>query len=188
MNRRKAGFFNYKMKLDNLLIVAGSGRNSGKTTIVCKLVDQFSYLGITAVKISPHFHDPSEGLIHIPGKPGFAIYEETNRNTTKDSSRMLRSGAQKVYYIQTVEKTIKEAFSAIYMNIPPGKPVICESPSLINYIKPGLYILMIGPAGSILKDISALRRFPHLEYTYEDISEITHFPIGFAEGRWKYPK
>ncbi|MBA4322545.1 MAG: hypothetical protein C0408_06975, partial [Odoribacter sp.] len=160
------------MKPDNLLLVAGSGRNSGKTTIVCKLIGQFSNLGVTSIKISPHFHNPSEGLIHFSGKPGFEIYEETNRDTSKDSSRMLQSGAEKVYYIQTIEKKIDEAFSAVYMNIGRGKPLICESPALINYIKPGLFIIMISESGGNQKGIDDLRKFPHIEYSYEDILKI----------------
>lgn len=173
------------MKLDNLLLVAGSGRNSGKTTIVCKIIDQFRHFGIASIKISPHFHDPSDGLIHFSGKSGYEIYEETNMNISKDSSRMLKSGAEKVYYIQTIEESLNNAFSNTYMNISSGKPVICESPALINYIEPGVFIIMISPAGSNLKNIENLKRFPHIEYTYEEILKTTLLPIDFIDGRWK---
>jgi hypothetical protein len=175
----------FKMKLDNLLLVAGSGRNSGKTTIVCKIIKKFQHLGIISVKISPHFHDPSDGLIYYSGKSGFEIYEETNRNTQKDSSRMLQSGAEKVYYLQTKGNNLNEAFSDIYMNIVKGKPVVCESPSLISYIQPGLFIIMISPAGNNLKNIGSLRRFPHIEYTYEEILKTNNIPIDFFEGKWR---
>ena len=173
------------MKLSNLLLVAGSGRNTGKTTIVCRIIEQFRHLGITSIKISPHFHNQSDGLIHFVGKPGYEIYEETNMNTFKDSSRMLKSGAKKVYYIQTIEESLNKAFSNIYMNIPSGKPVICESPALINYIEPGVFIIMISPAGSNLKNIENLKRFLHIEFTYEEILKSTLLPIDFINGRWK---
>ena len=173
------------MKSDNLLLVTGSGRNSGKTTIVCKIIEQFSHLGIVAVKISPHFHSPSGGLIHLSGKPGFNIFEETDRNSLKDTSRMLQSGARKVYFIQSGEEYLNEAFSIVYKSIASGNPVICESPALINYIKPELFIIMISPSDSNLKNIENQRRLPHLEYTYEEIIKTTKLPIDFAEGAWK---
>ena len=173
------------MNPSNLLLVAGPGRNSGKTTIICKIIEQFRHIGITSVKISPHFHTPSYGLIHISGKPGYEIYEETNSDTSKDSSRMLRSGAEKVYYIQTFEEGLNEAFSDFYAKTASGKPIICESPSLINYVEPGLFIIMISPAGSNMKDIENRRRFPHLEYTYEEIMETATLPMDFVDGKWK---
>ena len=173
------------MKLDNLLLVAGSGRNSGKTTFVCKIIEQFRYLGITSIKISPHFHNPSDGLIPITGKSGYIIYEETNRRTLKDSSRMLKSGAEKVYYIQTHEEYLNEAFSDVYMKIEPGKPVICESPGLIHYFEPGIFIIMISSAISNLKSLVSLKRFQHMKFTNEEILKITSLPIDFADGVWK---
>jgi hypothetical protein len=173
------------MRFSNLLVVAGTGRNSGKTTLVCRIIEQFSHLGITSIKISPHFHDPSPGLIHISGKPGFEIYEETVSNPIKDSSRMLQSGAAKVYYIQAREESIYEAFSAVCMNLAADQPVICESPSLINYLTPGLFVIMIATNGINPKNTNDLKRQPHLEFTYDEILKTENLPIGFTDGFWK---
>jgi hypothetical protein len=176
------------MKLDNLLLVAGSGRNSGKTTFVCKIIEQFHHLGITSIKISPHFHNPSDGLIPITSKSGYTIFEETNSNTLKDSSRMLKSGADKVYYIQTHEESLNEAFSDVYKKIEPNKPVICESPGLIYHFEPGIFIIMISSVGSNLKSLVSLKRFQHKEFTNEEILKIVSFPIDFLDGVWKSMK
>jgi hypothetical protein len=173
------------MKFENLLLVAGSGRNSGKTTIICKIINQFRHLGITSIKISPHFHNLSDGLVLFSERSGFAIYEETSRDSSKDSSRMLQSGAEKVYYIQATEVSVNEAFSEVYSSIAPGKAIICESPALINYIEPGLFILMISPATGNLKNTEELKKFPYTEFTYKEIIKKTLLPIGFADGVWK---
>ena len=37
-------------------------------------------------------------LLTISEKTGYAIYEETDRNSFKDTSRMLTAGADKVYF------------------------------------------------------------------------------------------
>ena len=173
------------MKKNNLLLVAGSGRKSGKTTIICRIIEQLRGLEITSVKISPHFHPPSEGLVHFAGAKGFGIFEETNRDSSKDSSRMLRSGAQKVYYIQTNEENISRAFAKVYSVIEPGKPVICESPSLINHLQPGLFLIMISVEGAGSKNISHLKSFPHMSFSYEEIMRTSSLPISFEDGAWK---
>jgi hypothetical protein len=173
------------MKLENVLLVAGSGRNSGKTTIVCRLIEQFQHLGITSVKISPHFHDTSEGLVLRSSSPEYRIYKETNRNTPKDSSRMLNSGAEMVYFIQTPDTDLNKAFTEVYNYIAPGNPVICESPALINFMEPGLFILMISPEGSNFKNIENMRKFTHIESTYEEIVKPSPLPITFIDGKWK---
>jgi hypothetical protein len=173
------------MKFENLLLVAGYGRNSGKTTIICKIINQFRHLGITSIKISPHFHNLSDGLVLFSERSGFAIYEETSRDSSKDSSLMLQSGAEKVYYIQTTEIGVNEAFSNVYSIIAPGKAIICESPALINYIEPGLFILISSPVSVNLKNTEELRKFPYIEFRYEEIIKTTLLPIGFADGVWK---
>jgi len=173
------------MKLNNVLLVAGSGRNSGKTTIVCQIIEHYRELEITSLKISPHFHPPSDGLVPFFGKPGYEIFEETNRFSSKDTSRMLQSGAQKVFYIQTNEANIGKAFSEVYRNIPADMPVICESPSLINFIEPGLFIIMISSMGGSLKKIESIKRFPHLEFTFDALSNQSCLPIYFENGIWK---
>jgi len=44
-------------KYPNILLVSGNGRNSGKTTLACKIIERFSKdHEITGLKISPHFH------------------------------------------------------------------------------------------------------------------------------------
>ena len=61
--------------------------------MACKLIEHFREYNITAIKITPHFHETTPGLKTIREETGYAIYEETNSDTTKDTSRMLRSGA-----------------------------------------------------------------------------------------------
>ncbi|TAL59958.1 MAG: hypothetical protein EPN88_16615 [Bacteroidetes bacterium] len=84
------------MLIPNLLLIAGTGTKSGKTSIACRIISQFKILNITAIKISPHLHEVTPGLIPLIEKKGYSVYEETNRNTSKDTSRMLHSGAKEV--------------------------------------------------------------------------------------------
>lgn len=97
----------------NLLLIAGTGTKSGKTSMACKLIEQFAEHNITAIKITPHFHETTPGLRTVYEETGYSIYEETNSFTTKDTSRMLRSGAGKVYFAKVTDNQLLAAFNKL---------------------------------------------------------------------------
>ena len=50
------------------LLIAGTGTKSGKTSMACRIIRQFPELKITAIKITPHFHETTTGLLVIVRK------------------------------------------------------------------------------------------------------------------------
>jgi hypothetical protein len=168
----------------NLLLIAGTGTKSGKTTMACRIIEQFRSLNITAIKITPHFHETTPGLRAIVEESGYSIYEETNSNSTKDTSRMLSSGAGKVYYAKVLDDGIKTVFDRIMDLVPEDTPVVCESPSLRNFIEPGLFIIMTSETIVKHKNVSHLQELPHLMFKLEELAGLTSLPIGFEDGRW----
>jgi hypothetical protein len=172
------------MKIPNLLLIAGYGTKSGKTSLACKIIEQFNNLKITAIKISPHFHETTSGLILISEKEGYAIYEETNREYTKDTSRMLRSGANRVYFAKVWDDKLLDVFNIIMEQIPPDVPVVCESPALRNFITPGLFMIISSSTIVKHKNINNLRSLPHVELKLEELKDIGFLPIGFEAGKW----
>ena len=42
--------------LKNWIIIAGNGRNTGKTTLACQIISANKGYGVTGIKISPHHH------------------------------------------------------------------------------------------------------------------------------------
>jgi hypothetical protein len=172
------------MVVPNLLIIAGTGNKSGKTTLACRIIEQFSNLNLISVKITPHFHETTPGLNLLKEDTGYSVYEETNPETTKDTSRMLKSGALKVFFAKVTDKSIFEAFKQLLDLIPPGTPVICESPALRYYVEPGLFVLMISGVQNNQKNISSLLALPHVELNLELLSESKILPIDFRDGKW----
>ena len=143
-------------KYNNLLIITGTGRNSGKTSLACAVTSHMRELDPVAVKISPHFHEPGPGLkIYYSGE-NYNIYTETLTGSGKDTSRLLRAGAAVVYYIQADDEYIKEAFDNLFRNIPVSVPVICESPSLAAHISPAVLFIADNSKIANRKDISHL--------------------------------
>jgi hypothetical protein len=174
------------MIIPNLLLIAGTGTKSGKTSIACKVIEQFIDLNITAIKISPHFHESTTGLVTIDNETCYSIYEETNPDTPKDTSRMLRSGANKVYFAQVLDDRLFFVFEKVLNLIPSGTPIICESPALRNFVDPGVFIIMSSETTNKHNNINHLQTLPNLSLKLEELEGMTSIPIGFEKGMWIY--
>jgi hypothetical protein len=170
--------------IPNLLIVAGTGTKTGKTTMACRIIGKFRKKEIIAVKISPHFHEKTEGLEEIETGEGFAIYSETDPGSGKDTSRMLRSGASKVYLATVWDSDLAEVFKRIISKIPRNIPVVCESPALRKYYEPGLFIVMTSDTSNKRQDLKHLLDLPHLSFKLEELDLVEDLPVNFINGKW----
>ncbi len=129
--------------MPQLLIIAGTGRNTGKTTIACEIIRRFSpEKSIIALKITPHFHKNIQSGKVLADNENFYIAEETNSTTGKDSSLMLKAGATISYFIMTTDEFLEEAFGEILNFIPSDSMLICESGGLRHHVIPGLFLMM----------------------------------------------
>jgi hypothetical protein len=134
---------NKKQNINNLLLVSGSGRNSGKTTLACEIIKNLSKtMVVYALKISPHFHQLNKKQELLVQKKGFSIFRETDEGSTKDSSRMLKAGAKESLYLQCEDAEVPRAFRSVMQFIPAGSPIVCESGSLAKSFRPGLHLLV----------------------------------------------
>jgi hypothetical protein len=170
----------------NLLLIAGTGTKSGKTTIACRIIEQFPELEITAIKITPHFHETSPGLKPVSEGAGYAVYEETNRSSSKDTSRMLKAGALRVYFAKVWDDQLFAVFQEIMKLIPQDTPVICESPALRHFTEPGAFIIMTSNSTNKQKDINNLLNLHHVMIKLEELAGLSSIPIKFENGAWSY--
>ena len=136
---------------DKLLIVGGTGRDVGKTEFVCRLIQKISTeRPVYAIKVSSIF--PGEELYHgthSEGDSSLYLQEETNRKSDKDTSRMLKAGAARVFYLRTDDTGIQPGFDQFLMKIPDEAAVVCESNSLGHFVKPALAIMVRSKAGGV---------------------------------------
>lgn len=127
----------------NLLLIAGTGRKVGKTTLACRLIQMVSKAHqVVGIKVSPHMHRQAAGQKVIAETKDYLIIEEKNPGNGKDSSRMLRAGARQVYYLQTRDRHIAEPFEILMKLVPENHPVVCESGALLSHARPGLFLLV----------------------------------------------
>ena len=125
----------------NLLLLAGSGRNTGKTSFACDIINYLSKAeDIIALKISPHIHLIDDTNPLLLNKRGLIITEEMKLNR-KDSSRMKQAGAAHSFYVQAVDGKIPELLQWLKNKWPKGL-FICESGGMIDHIKPGLFFFL----------------------------------------------
>jgi len=134
-----------RKKLNNIILISGSGRNVGKTTLACNIIKKLSLeKDVVGLKISPHFHKTLELQKLISEGEGFKIYQELDIDSGKDSSEMLKSGAREVYFVQCGDDKIEMAVESISNLLPTNSPIVCESGSFANKYKPGLHLLVVG--------------------------------------------
>ena len=127
---------------NNILLVSGSGQNVGKTSFIRRVIAQNASHKLAAFKITPHFHEPSEGLVPILITDNYRIFQETVVTSCKDSSLFLQAGAAIVIYIQTHDNYLEEAFRLAADSILPEQPIVIESAALRNILIPELYLFI----------------------------------------------
>lgn len=174
-------------RTERLLIIGGTGREAGKSALAALLISKYADRGITAIKITPHPHPDVTGLTVITCNTEFQVYEERNSKSEKDSSRMLRAGASKVFLVVSGEAKLGEAFAALIPFLPEGAPVICESPALRRLIEPDLFVLMLHSDGqnSERKNIDDLIPLANLSFTLRDLGHNKADIIGLDKDmRW----
>lgn len=132
----------------SILLLGAAGRNSGKTTFACALIERFSKKGpIVAAKVTTiRERDgtcPRGGQgcgVCAAFKDRYDITEETVCGGTKDTQRLLASGAAQVYWLRVLKDHLEEGAAALLERIGPDLPVVCESNSLRHVLAPGLFL------------------------------------------------
>lgn len=133
-----------------LVIVGGSTRNIGKTSVVAGLIAALREREWTAIKITQYGH----GICSANGKDcdcatadhSVAFTEERDRSGVSDSSRYLVAGAKRSLWVRTQQGELFEAMPRLRREIAEGGNVIVESNSLLQFIQPDLFLSVLDPA------------------------------------------
>ncbi|MFA6403168.1 MAG: hypothetical protein WCX31_16320 [Salinivirgaceae bacterium] len=164
----------------NMLLIAGTNRNVGKTTFACRVIEQISQQqSVVAIKITPHFHTDCITCIPLFESKNLLIAEESSRTALKDSSKMLAAGAKKVYYIQSFDENLSVAMDYLMPLIPNDVAVVCESAALRRIVIPGLFVVMsLNDSISKNSDLIPLADFHLIDFNYNVNG------IRFNDGFW----
>ncbi|RLD36602.1 MAG: hypothetical protein DRI74_08765 [Bacteroidetes bacterium] len=128
-----------KQYYSNLFLLAGSGRNVGKTTFCCNLIEKFSKENrITAIKVTDHFHDlQDQNIKYYHNSNDYIIAEEMDSAGTKDTSRYLASGADSSFIIISKREKFSEAIDKLSCIIDmDSNPIVMESGAFLELFRP----------------------------------------------------
>jgi hypothetical protein len=132
-----------------LVVIGGHARNVGKTSVVAGLIAALPEFHWTAIKITQYGH----GICSRNGQAcacstadhSWAISEETDRSGKSDTSRFLVAGAESALWVRTQQGHLDEALPTLRKKIADKENVICESNSLLRFVKPDLYLTVLDP-------------------------------------------
>jgi hypothetical protein len=176
-----------KRSFRQVLLISGSGRNCGKTTLSCRIIKEIAKENeVIGLKITPHFHEVSDRQVPVASTEGFSIYSETDDSSDKDTSRMLQSGASSVYLIHAREKVLPLTYAYLKELLPADIPVVCESGSFAHVYQPGLHLLVKGSHGDLTKPsyFANMNRANMLIDQQEIFDNGSSLMVNYDNGQW----
>lgn len=144
------------IQIPNMILIGATWRNSGKTELALRLISYFlkKKQALTALKVTSV--DPEEKGCPRGGKGcgvctsfkgAYLLTEEHSDRLDKDTSRLKKAGARRVFWLRVKKNKLKEGILEFLKNVPPDELIICESNSLRLAAQPGLFLLT-NPAGN----------------------------------------
>lgn len=147
-----------------VIVVGGHTRSIGKTQLVCDVISAFPSANWIAGKITQYGHgvcaQNGENCDCAPDEHICAIEWETRSDSGADSSRFLAAGARRSFWLRTKQGFLAEGLPLLRSLLrkelttasadPP--PVIIESNSLLQFLKPSLYFAIMDSAKDDFKD------------------------------------
>jgi hypothetical protein len=163
------------------IVVGGHTRSIGKTQLVCDIIAALPEANWIAGKITQYGHGVCAQNGHdcdcAPDEHVCAIDWETDANTGTDSSRFLAAGAQRSFWLRTKQGFLAEGMPLFRSALDeitqsrrsvspsstdnaapqPAVNVILESNTLLQFLKPDVFLMVLHPAKSDFKDSAQLQ-------------------------------
>ena len=140
-----------------LIVVGGHTRSIGKTQLVCDLVAALPEANFIAGKITQYGHgvcaQNGEHCGCAPDEHASAFSWEESATSGTDSARFLAAGARRAFWLRTKQgflaeglPVLRESLNSLTTEATEGPlNVIVESNSLLQFLKPSLYLAVLDP-------------------------------------------
>lgn len=130
-----------------VVVIGGQASGVGKTGVICALIEAMPERRWTAIKITQCSHggaDTKKCDCELDGAK-FAISEELIADASADSSRYLAAGAVRSLWVRALPGYLADAMPAIREAIGNAPNSILESNSVLEFLKPDVYALIVSP-------------------------------------------
>src|ERR1700680_2735220 len=151
-----------------VIVVGGHTRSIGKTQLVCDLIAAFPQENWIAGKITQYGHgvcaQNGENCDCAPDEHVCAISWEKRASDT-DSGRFLAAGARRSFWLRTKQGFLAEGMPLLRNALNdlqdedqarPGR-IILESNTLLQFLKPSLYLIVLDSSKGDFKDSARLQ-------------------------------
>ena len=143
-----------------VVVVGGHSRSVGKTSVVAALIARLPEFRWTAFKVTQFGH----GFCTADGQPcdcttddhTIAISEERAPATGTDSGRFLAAGAVRSLWVRTREGNLAQAMPRIRKEIERAEHAIFESNSILQFLRPDLYLTVLDHGTADFKESARL--------------------------------
>lgn len=148
-----------------VIVVGGHTRSIGKTQLVCDIIAAFPHANWIAGKITQYGHgvcaQNGAECDCAPDEHVCAIEWESQRDSGTDSARFLAAGAKQSFWLRTKQGFLAEGLPLLRgalreamgkQNDQDSPPIVIESNSLLQFVKPSLYFAVVDPAREDFKE------------------------------------
>lgn len=157
-------FFDTGLCVPHMVMIGATGRNAGKTEFACALVRKESKkhtvvgLKVTTIR-QANGTCPRGGLgcgVCSSLSGDYCLTEEADVNARgsekrKDTARLLRAGAKKVYWLRVKREALQKGMRAALRRIGKKTCIVCESNSARTVVVPGVFVVMRDRPNGVIK-------------------------------------
>ncbi len=143
-------------RMPNMLMAGAAGRNLGKTQFLCQAIREQNLTSpVIGIKVTAF--DDVEGSIQADQlltktyrsiEGNFVVTHEKSGDDNKDTHRMYRAGADRVYWLRAKRSYLEQALDALFKTMEEdyvdleNACLVCESGGSRNFIEPGLFFII----------------------------------------------
>jgi hypothetical protein len=151
-----------------MVVVGGHTRSIGKTQLVCDIISALPQVEWIAGKITQYGHgvcaQNGKDCDCAPEEHICAISWEGSRDSGTDSARFLAAGARRSFWLRTKQGYLAEGLPLLRDALHEASShageaalnVIVESNSLLQFLKPSLYLAILDSSKADFKDSARL--------------------------------
>lgn len=180
-------YVNMMEDFPRMLMIGGTARKSGKTTLICRLLEAFGqHYRIGAVKVALYDDEEDFGRHHPDALPrGALVIREEDAAVKKDSGKYLASGAAESWFMAALSDKEPLVLERIRKIRGRTDLMILESNTLRKNIRPGVFVMINNPDRPAKRSAGELAHL--VDFTLEagdNAFEDLHQFIGVQDGRW----
>lgn len=136
-------------KLDRMLLIGSAGTNAGKTKLACALVSKYGKrtpivgIKVTTIKAKdgrcPRGGQGCGVCSSLEGN--FVITQESDSDSEKDTARLLKGGASRVFWLRVMRTHLGDGLAAL-LDVVGDSVLVCESNSLRQVVEPSVFLIV----------------------------------------------